>query len=92
MRVPSRNARGGRADAASLADAAFGVVVAVVRPGAAAERPSVGEGNAPRRMKPRRARVSARGEIRRRCAPTGRGMNPLKRGRSGSNAYSAESA
>jgi hypothetical protein len=38
------------------------------------------------------AREVARGEIRRRHSPTGRGMKPLKRGRSGSNAYSAESA
>jgi hypothetical protein len=45
------------------------------------------KGNAPGRKKPRRARDAARGEIRRRCAPTGRGIKPLKRGRCGSNAY-----
>jgi hypothetical protein len=39
------------------------------------------KGNAPGRMKPRRARDAARGEIQRRCTPTGRGMKPLKRGR-----------
>jgi hypothetical protein len=55
-------------------------------------RPRLGKGNAPGRMKPKRARDVARGEIRRRRAPTGRGMKPLKRGRCGSNAYSAESA
>jgi len=44
------------------------------------------KGSVPGRMKPRRARDAARGEIQRRCAPTGRGMKPLKRGRCGSNA------
>jgi hypothetical protein len=65
---------------------------AVARPSAAAVRPRDGKGNAPRRMKPKRARDAAREEIRRRCAPTGGGMKPLKRGRYGSNAYSAQSA
>jgi len=51
-----------------------------------------GKGNAPGRMKPKRARDTTRGEIRRWWAPTGRGMKPLKRSRSGSNAYCAEGA
>jgi hypothetical protein len=60
---------------------------AIVRSTAATARPRLGKGNAPGRMKPRRARTAARGEIRRRCVPTDRGMKPLKRGRCGSNAY-----
>jgi hypothetical protein len=63
-----------------------------VRSLVAAARPRIGKGNVPRRRNPKGARDTARGEIRRRCAPTGRGIKPLKRGRFGSNAYSAESA
>jgi hypothetical protein len=58
--------------------------------GCVAVRPSFGRGNAPGRMNPKRARDAARGEIRRRCAPTDGGLKPLKRGHRGGYAYSAE--
>jgi len=71
---------------------ACGAVGLLVRANATVAQAQVGKGNAPGRMKPKRARDAARGEIRRQCAPTGGGIKPLKRGRCGSNAYSAESA
>jgi hypothetical protein len=45
------------------------------------------KGSAPRRNNPKRARDAARGEIRRRYTPTGRGIKPLKRSRCGSDAH-----
>lgn len=45
------------------------------------------EGEYPREDEAQESQGAARGEIRRRCAPTGRGIKPLKRSRCGSNAY-----
>jgi len=80
--------RGGRAQGGSENCLyAAGLSRWLARATASAAEAQTGTGNAPRRMNPKRARGTTRGEIRRRYAPTGRGIKPLKRGRCGSDAH-----
>jgi hypothetical protein len=64
-----------------------GGVVDLEKGATAAAEAKARKGSTPGRMKPKRAEGAARGEIRRRRPQPVRGSKPLKRGRSGRDAY-----